>query len=290
MTTGRLRRRIAAGGEPLLLVGVPNALTARVVEETGFEAVYLSGAGLANSFLGAPDIGLLGLAELRDHVAAVRDAVELPLVVDIDTGFGNALSVARTVRELQRAGADAVQLEDQVAPKRCGHFAGKAVIPTGEMVGKIHAALDARVDDDLVLIARTDARAVEGLDAACERAQRYRDAGADVVFVEAPRTVEELELITRRVSGPHVANMVEGGLTPLLTLAELGRLGFAVALYANTALRAAVAGMRPVLQHLRDHGDTLAVGDTIISWADRQALVRKPMFDALDAKYAESSE
>jgi len=280
-----LRERVATGS-PLLLVGAPNALTARVVEETGFEAVYLSGAGIANTFFGAPDIGLSGLAELRDHVAAVRDAVELPLVVDIDTGFGNALNVRRTVRELARAGADAVQLEDQVAPKRCGHFAGKAVISTSEMVGKIHAALDATGGDGPLLIARTDARAVEGFDAACERANAYREAGADVVFVEAPRTREELAEIPRRIPGPHVANMVEGGLTPVLPLAELGAMGFAIALYANTAMRAAVAGMTPVLRHLLDHGDTLAVADRILGWEQRQALVRKPYHDTLDAKYS----
>jgi 2-methylisocitrate lyase-like PEP mutase family enzyme len=278
-----LRERLGTG-LPLLLVGAPNALTARVVEETGFEAVYLSGAGIANTFFGAPDIGLSGLAELRDHVAAVRDAVDLPLVVDIDTGFGNALNVRRTVRELERAGADAVQLEDQVAPKRCGHFAGKAVISTSEMVGKIHAALDAR--SDLLLIARTDARAVEGFDAACERARAYREAGADAVFVEAPRTREELAEIPRRVEGPHVANMVEGGLTPVLPLAELGEMGFAIALYANTAMRAAVAGMVPVLRHLLDHGDSLGVTDRILGWEQRQSLVRKPWFDALAAKYS----
>lgn len=281
-----LRERLAAGQPPLLLVGAPNALTARVVEEAGFEAVYLSGAGIANTFLGAPDIGLFGLAELRDHVAAVRDAVDLPLVVDMDTGFGNALGVQRTVRELARAGADALQLEDQVAPKRCGHFAGKAVISTAEMVGKIHAALDAAGTGGPLLIARTDARAVEGLDAACERALRYREAGADIVFVEAPRTREEMAEIPRRVPGPHVANMVEGGLTPVLPLAELGDLGFAIALYANTAMRAAVAGMQPVLRHLREHGDTRGLDEKIISWAERQALVRKPAYDALDAKYS----
>lgn len=288
MTTRVLRDRVLGGGPPLLLVGAPNALTARVVEEAGFEAVYLSGAGIANTFLGAPDIGLFGLAELRDHVAAVRGAVGLPLVVDIDTGFGNALGVQRTVRELARAGADAVQLEDQVAPKRCGHFAGKAVIPVGEMVGKIHAALDARAGDGdgPLLIARTDARAVEGFDAACARAVRYHEAGADIVFVEAPRTREELAEIPRRVPGPQVANMVEGGLTPLLPLAELEEMGFAIALYANTAMRAAVAGMQPVLRHLREHGDTRGLDDRIISWAERQSLVRKPAYDALDAKYA----
>lgn len=281
----RLRRRITAGGTPLLLAGAPNALTARVAEEVGFEAVYLSGAGITNTYLGAPDIGLITLTELVAHVSAVRDAVELPLVVDADTGFGNALSAQRTVRTLERAGADAIQIEDQVAPKRCGHFAGKGVIDAAEMVGKIRAALDARVDDDLVLIARTDARAELGMDAAVERALAYRDAGADVIFIEAPQTREEMAEIPRRVAAPHVANMVEGGLTPLVPLQELGEMGFAIALYANTAMRGAVRGMRGALQHLLDNGDTLDIGDRIISWGERQSLVRKPEFDALDEKY-----
>lgn len=283
----RLRERVAARDQaPLLLAGAPNALTARVAEETGFEAVYLSGAGITNTYLGAPDVGLLSLPELAGHVEATRDAVSLPLVVDADTGFGNALGVQRTVRTLERAGATAIQLEDQVSPKRCGHFTGKEVIEASEMVGKIQAAVDARATEDFLIVARTDARAVVGLTAACERANLYREAGADILFVEAPGSPEELAEITRTVPGPHIANMVEGGLTPILPLEELRALGFSVALYANTAMRGAVAGMRIALRHLMDHGDTTEIGDKIISWADRQNLVRKPLFDALDEKYA----
>ena len=281
-----LRHRITSGGSPLLLAGAPNALTARVAEEIGFQAVYLSGAGITNTFLGAPDVGLLSLPELATHVAATRDAVELPLVVDADTGFGNAMNVQRSVRTLERAGANGIQLEDQVAPKRCGHFIGKAVITTSEMVGKIHAAVDARVQDELVIIARTDARAIEGMDAACDRANAYLEAGADVIFVEAPRTREELAEIPRRIRAPHLANMVEGGMTPILPLDDLAEMGFAIALYANTAMRAAVTGMRSALKHLLAQGDTIDISDQIITWADRQQLVRKPMFDALDEKYA----
>lgn len=278
--------RIDTGGRPVLLAGAPNALTARVAEEIGFEALYLSGAGISNTYLGAPDVGLLSLSELADHVAVTRDAVGLPLVVDADTGFGNALGVQRTVRTLERAGANAIQIEDQVSPKRCGHFSGKEVISEAEMVGKLRAALDARSDENTLVVARTDARAVYGLDAACDRANTYRAAGADIIFVEAPPAVDELAEIPRRVPGPHVANMVEGGLTPILPLDRLAELGFAVALYANTAMRGAVAGMRRALHHLMEHGDTGGIGDAIISWEDRQSLVRKPLFDALDEKYA----
>ena len=284
--TRQLRDLLAADDGPLLLPGAANALTARVVEEGGFEACYVSGAGVTNTYLGMPDLGLLSVSELADHVAAMADAVRIPLVVDADTGFGNAINVRRTVRQLERAGAAALQIEDQVSPKKCGHFSGKEVIDTAEMVGKIRAACDARIDDDLVVIARTDARAIEGIEAACERAARYAEAGADVLFVEAPRSIEEMRLVTTRVPGLHIANMVEGGLTPLLTRAELAELGFAVGLYANSAMRGAVAGMRAVLQHLAKHGDTLDAEDLMISWVERQELVGKPEFDRLEQRYA----
>jgi 2,3-dimethylmalate lyase len=285
---GRLRRLISNPAQPLLLPGAPNALTARIIEDSGFGAVYLSGAGITNSFLGAPDIGLLTLTELAQHVAAARDAVSLPLVVDADTGFGNAINTGRTVRELARAGADAIQLEDQTAPKRCGHFAGKGVITTEEMLGKLHAALDARPHDDVLIIARTDARAELGLDEACDRASAYRDAGADAVFVEAPTDATELRAIGERLDAPLVANMVEGGITPLLSSRELATLGFTVHLYANAAMRAGMAAMARVLGQLRDTGTTEGVLDEMASWAERQRLVRKPDFDELDTKYGQA--
>src|SRR6266851_5229752 len=239
-----LRERIQRQNDPLLLPGVPNALTARVLENVGFEAIYVSGAGVSNTFLGAPDVGLLTLSEMAVQVAAIRDAIDLPLVVDADTGFGNALNVQRTVRSLERAGANGIQIEDQVAPKRCGHFDGTSVIEASEMVGKIHAAADARDDQDLLIIARTDARAELGIEEACDRARRYLAAGADVAFVEAPRDRGEMAMIPREAPGRHLINMVEGGLTPILPLADLGKLGYAIVLYANTAMRAAIAGMQ----------------------------------------------
>lgn len=281
----RLRERVGRHDDPLLLAGAPNALTARVLEEAGFEAVYVSGAGVTNTFLGAPDVGLLDLSEIARHVGAMRDAVDVPLVVDADTGFGNALNVQRTIRELERAGANAVQLEDQVTPKRCGHFAGKSVIDPGEMVGKVRAAVDARVDDDLLVIARTDARAELGMTEACDRANRYVEAGADAAFVEAPRNRDELAMIPHKVRGPQVVNMVEGGLTPILPLAELGELGFAIVLYANTAMRAAIAGMRKAAVDLRRQGDSLALSVDIASWDERQGLVRKDEYDELAERY-----
>ncbi len=280
----RLRELLAAG-RLLVVPGAADALTARIIEAVGFEAVYVTGAGLANRFLGVPDIGILSLPELIAHVAALREAVELPLIVDADTGFGNAVNVWHTVRRLERAGAAAIQLEDQSFPKRCGHFAGKQVIPAAEMEQKIRAAVDARRDPDLLIIARSDAPAVEGIAAACERANRYHAAGADLLFVEGPCTVEEIEQIAETVPGPKLLNLVEGGVTPQLPHERIAALGFAVVLYANLALLGAIEGTRAVLSHLRAGGDP-AGRPPIASWSERQELVRKPFFDALERRFA----
>jgi 2-methylisocitrate lyase-like PEP mutase family enzyme len=280
---GVLRDRLASGRQ-LLVPGAANALAARVIEDAGFPAVYVTGAGIANTFLGSPDIGLVSVSELRDHVEAIAEAVDLPLIVDADTGFGNPLNVARSVRTLERAGAAAIQLEDQASPKKCGHFSGKAVIAPGEMVQKIHAAVDARTDDATCIIARTDARAIEGLDGALQRAAAYREAGADLLFVEAPESVDELRGIPRQVPGLHIANMVEGGRTPLLPAAELPE--FAIVLFANIALQAAIEGMRSVLADLSRSGSVQGMRDRIAPWGERQRLVRKPMFDDLELRYS----
>ena len=280
-----LRGRLEQG-RPLLLPGAGDATIALLVADIGFEAVYVSGAAISNTQLGLPDAGFVGLAELATAVSSIREVVELPLVVDADTGFGNALNVRRTVQVLERRGANAIQLEDQAFPKRCGHFAGTEVVETAEMVAKLHAALDARTSDDLLIVARTDAIASRGLDEAIARAHAYRDAGADVVFVEAPRTREEVVRIAAEVPGPKVVNMVEGGRTPLLPLEELGELGFAIVLYANAALRAALKGARDVLECLHREGSTQRVLDRLLTWDERQALVGKPALDLLEAKYA----
>jgi 2-methylisocitrate lyase-like PEP mutase family enzyme len=275
-----------AGGGPLILPGAPDALGARVIEALGFEAVYITGAGVTNARLGVPDLGLITLTELADTVEAVREAVAIPIVVDADTGFGGPLNVRRTVQMLERRGANAIQLEDQQFPKRCGHFAGKEVISAVEMVAKLHAALDARGNDALLIIARTDARQMLGLEAALERAELYHEAGADVIFLEAPESREELAEIGRRLDGPLTVNIVEGGATPQLPADELGALGFAIVLYANAALRGAVRGMHLVLQHLRCTGSTLGALEAMIGWEQRQELVGKPFFDELSERYA----
>jgi 2-methylisocitrate lyase-like PEP mutase family enzyme len=284
----RLRDRLVRGAG-VLLPGAANALAARVIAASGFEAVYITGAGIANTALGVPDLGLVTLTELVDHVTAVSDAVALPLVVDADTGFGNALNLRRAVRMLERAGANAIQIEDQVFPKRCGHFEGKAVIAAAAMVQKIKAAVDARHDADLLIIARTDARAVEGLDAAIDRAAAYREAGADMLFVEAPQSVAELEAIPARLPGPHLANIVFGGKTPALARERLAAMGFSGIVYANAALQAAVAGMSRVLRHLAATGSLAGVEDALASFAERQNLVDYDGFAALGRRYAEAS-
>lgn len=286
-TTAILRRRVTDG--PVLMVpGAANALTARIIEDLGFEAVYVTGAGIANTYLGAPDVGLVTLTELAGHVAAIRDAVDLPLIVDIDTGFGNAVGVRRTVCEMARCGADAVQLEDQLAPKRCGHFSGMAVIPTAEMVQKIHAAVDSREDADMLVIARTDARAVLGFEAAVRRAQTYLEAGADVTFVEAPQSVEEALSLPMLVGGPQVINLVQGGKTPLMPVSALGN--FRIALFANVALQGAVHGTQRALSKLLESGSLQETLDDIVDWDERQRLVRKPVFDSLEERYASAPD
>jgi 2-methylisocitrate lyase-like PEP mutase family enzyme len=278
-------RTMLSPGAALLLPGVANALAARIVADQGFTAAYVTGAGIANTFLGVPDIGLVTVTELAEHVAAIRAAFPGPLVVDADTGFGNPLNMVRTVELLERAGADALQIEDQVFPKRCGHFAGKEVIPAAEMVAKVKAAVDTRRDRDLLIIARTDAIAPEGFEAAIERAAAYHDAGADVTFVEAPTTMEQITDIPRRLPWPQLANIVLGGRTPELPNEKLKELGYAGVIYANVALQAAVKGMQAALGELRRKGHMGEAIGMVADFAERQRLVHKDDYDALERKY-----
>jgi len=278
-------KTILASRSAAILPGTPNALFARVIAQHGFPAVYVTGAGIANMSYGFPDIGLVTLAELCDHVAAIADAVELPILVDADTGFGNPLNVIRSVRLLERAGAAGIQLEDQVFPKKCGHFAGKQVIARAEMVQKIKAACDARQDGDLQIVARTDARAIEGIDAAIDRAQAYVEAGADATFVEAPVETAELARIARELPVPQIANMVFGGLTPPASRDELAALGFGGVLYANAALQAALLAVDDVLAALRRDGSLAQVADRLAGFEQRQQAIDKPHYDALEQRY-----
>jgi 2-methylisocitrate lyase-like PEP mutase family enzyme len=283
--TTRLKS-ILARRDAALAPGAANALFARVIEDLGFDVVYVSGAGIANMQLGVPDIGLTTLTEIVDAVGAIADVVALPLLVDADTGFGNALNIRRTVRMLERAGAAGIQIEDQIFPKKCGHFSGKSVIALPEMVQRIRAAVDCRHDQDFQIVARTDARASQGLDAAIARAHAFIAAGADATFVEAPLAEAELAQIARELPAPQVANIVFGGMTPDIGRAKLAEMGFGLVLYANASLQAALKASRDVLSALKRDGSLHAVADQLASFSERQRTVAKAAYDALEDRYA----
>ncbi|AOB31146.1 carboxyvinyl-carboxyphosphonate phosphorylmutase [Bordetella sp. H567] len=285
-TKQRLRRRVEQRNG-LLVPGAFNAMSARVVADQGFEAVYLTGAGLTNMHYGVPDLGIIGLRDVADATSRLREAVDLPIIVDGDTGFGNAVNVWHTVRALERAGADAIQLEDQLFPKRCGHFSGKEVAPLPEMLSKIRAAADARRDQDFLIIARTDSRAVLGFDAAVERAQAFADAGADILFVEATESLEEVRALPKLLNKPQLINIVIGGKTPALTAEELGQMGYGIILYANAALQSAVAGMQRALGMLKRDGLLKEDPALVAPFLERQRLVQKPLYDELEKKYTD---
>lgn len=285
-STRQRLKKIVEARRGTLVPGAFNALSARVVEDLGFEAIYVSGAGVTNMWFGMPDQAFMGLHEIAEHTARIRDAVSLPLIVDADTGFGNALNVRHAVRTLERAGADCIQLEDQVSPKRCGHFSGKDVISTAEAVDKIKAAVDARQDPDLMIMARTDACAVHGFDAAIDRARLFAEAGADILFVEAVDDAADLRRLPDLLERPQLMNMVIGGKTPILDSEELGRLGFGIVLYANAALQGALFGMQKALTVLRDSRRLDEDSGVVTPFNERQRLVGKPEWDALERLYA----
>ncbi len=272
--------------------GCYDALSALLIEQAGFAAAYLSGASIAYTRFGRPDIGLISMSEVADTVSVIRERTDLPLIVDCDTGFGNALNVVRTVRLMARHGASAVQLEDQTLPKRCGHLAEKRLVPKAEMVGKIKAALDARGTGGPLVIARTDAIAVEGFQAALDRADAYRDAGADLLFVEAPRSPEELRGIADRFRGrvPLLANMVEGGATPITDAAQLERLGFSMVIFPGGTVRALAHTLASYLASLKSHGTTAPWRDRMFDLTGLNALIGTPETLDQGRRYAEVPE
>jgi 2-methylisocitrate lyase-like PEP mutase family enzyme len=286
MSTRKQLKSMVEARRGMLVPGAFNALSAKVIEDLGFEAIYVTGAGVTNMWFGMPDQGFMGLSEIADHTARIRDAVSVPLIVDADTGFGNALNVHHTVRTLERAGADCIQFEDQVAPKRCGHFSGKEVISTEEAVSKIKAAVDARRDSDLMIMARTDAASTHGFEAAVERAQRFAEAGADILFVEAVTTAAEIRALPLRLNKPQLMNMVIGGKTPIFNANELGEMGYGIVLYANAALQGALAGMQKALAVLRDEREVQESSGLVTPFAERQRLVDKPHWDTLEKRYS----
>ncbi|MGQ0548563.1 MAG: isocitrate lyase/PEP mutase family protein [Armatimonadota bacterium] len=280
----RLRGRLSES-RILVAPGAPDALTARIIERTGFEAVYFTGAGFSYTHLGAPDLGLVSMTEITWRLAAVVESTPLPVIADADTGYGNALNITRTVREFERAGAAAIQLEDQVTPKRCGHLSGKEVIGAGEMIGKIKAAVDSRTDAELLIIARTDARATRGLTDAMERALRYREAGADVLFVEAPTSRDELAAIPARLPPPVMANMVEGGTTPLCSAAELHEMGYRIVIFPGAAVRMAAAAITRMMAALKQQGTTRGMLEDMMSFGELNDLLGLPTYRQREERY-----
>ena len=280
----RLRELLRAG-DVVVAPGVWDGLSARLVARAGFPAAYATGGGIARS-MGYPDLGLLSLSEIASRLANIVEHAGVPVIADADTGYGNALNAQRAAREFERAGVAALHLEDQTFPKRCGHYDDKSVVPTAEMAQKLRAARDAMTDSDIVLIARTDALAVEGLDAAVERAQAYAAAGADVIFIEAPVSVEQIEAIARRVPQPKLINMFQGGKTPLVPVARLKDLGYQIVIIPSDLQRAAIRAMDDVLAAIARDGSSAALAERMASFTEREAVVDTAGYLARDAKYA----
>lgn len=279
----RLRELLARGGL-LVAPGVYDGLSARIAEAAGFEALYVSGGAVARS-MGYPDVGLVTLTEMVKRLEEIRAVTRVPLIVDADTGYGNAVNVIRTVRAYERAGAAALHIEDQVEPKRCGHYEGKEVVAEAEMVQKIRAAVAARTDPDLVIIARTDARAVLGLEAAIARARAYAAAGADVIFVEAPQSLEEIERIAREVEAPLLINMFSGGKTPLVPPDRLAALGYRIMIVPSDLQRAAIRAMQRAAAVLRRDGHTASLEGEVASFAEREEIVGLPEVQELQRRF-----
>ena len=285
-----LKQRLAQP-RPLLAPGVYDALSALIAEQAGFEALYLSGASIAYTRLGRSDIGLTTFSEVQDTLACITERVRTPVIVDADTGFGNALNVQRTVRGLERVGAAMVQLEDQTFPKRCGHLDGKTVVSVGEMQGKLRAALDARASDQTLILARTDAIAAEGLDRALDRAEAYLDCGIDALFVEALRTPQQMDAACRRFAHrvPLLANMVEGGKTPLHSADELGARGFRIAIFPGATARAVAHTLAGFYASLHEHGSTAPWRGRMLDFDGLNAVIGTPALLAMGGLYAEDT-
>jgi 2,3-dimethylmalate lyase len=281
-----LRQKISNPNEFIVLPGVFDALSARITEVTGFDAIFQTGYGSAATVLGMPDYGFLNAGETMDNARKIIRAVDIPVIVDIDTGYGNPLTVWRIVKDLELMGASGVFLEDQIWPKRCGHMAGKEIIPVDEYLLKLTAAVEARDDNDFIVVARTDARATSGLDEAIERGREYFKSGADVVFVEAPRSIAELKEIGSKIDAPLVANMIEGGITPTLTASELRDLGFRIGVFPLSGLFASAFAMKQVYEELHRSGSTSKEREKMITFEEFNKLVNLQKYIDLERKYA----
>lgn len=265
--------------------GAHDALTAKIIEKTGFPAVYMTGYGQAASHLARPDVGLLTMSEMVARAAAIVEAVEIPVIADADTGFGNAINVMRTVREYEKAGVACIQLEDQLMPKKCGHMLGRQVVSKEEMVGKIKAAVDARRDQDFMIMARTDARTVLGIEEALERGLAYQEAGADIIFIESPESEEEMKMINETISVYTLANMVEGGRTPLLLNEQLEKLGFNLVIYPTASTYVTTKAMMVLMERLEEEGTTANMISDMVSFSEFNDLIGLTKIRELEAKY-----
>jgi 2-methylisocitrate lyase-like PEP mutase family enzyme len=282
-----LRERFEAG-EMVLAPGCYDALGARLIEEAGFAAAYMTGFGSAASRLGAPDIGLMTMPEMVDNARRIAQAVDIPVIADADTGYGNSINVIRTVREYEAAGVSAIHLEDQVMPKKCGHMSGKQVVPAEEMAAKVSAAVAARRSPDFLIIARTDARAVDGLEDALSRARLYREAGADALFVEAPQTEDEIEAVARAFPDvPLLFNYAEGGRTPPVSHARLSELGFSLVIFPITLLLVATEAMRAALARIRADGTPIELLPSLLPFDEFLRFIGLPEIEELEQRFAE---
>lgn len=276
---------LIASSKPLVAPGVYDVATARLVERAGFECAYLTGAGLSMSATGFPDIGMISFSEVADRLSHIADNLSIPLIVDGDNGYGGVLNVVRTIREFERRGASAIQLEDQVTPKKCGHELGRRCVPIDEMVSKIRAALDTRENSDFLIIARTDARTPEGFDSALERALAYEEAGADIIFPESLESVDEMQAVRSAIKAPIMANMVEGGRTPLLSADELGEVGYDLAIFPNSVMRIVLKQVAGALDHLRETGSTKELLDQMWMHRDMWELFDHSRWVELEQQY-----
>lgn len=279
-------RQMLSSGEILVAPGVHDGLSARIIEQEGFKALYMTGYGTSASMLGKPDVGLLTLTEMAARASRLADAVNIPLIADADTGYGNAVNVTRTVREYEKAGVACLQLEDQVAPKKCGHMTGREVIPTDEMVGKIKAACDARRDDDLMIMARTDARTTHGIEEALERGKAYEEAGADIVFIESPESEDEMKMITSAFNVPVLANMVEHGRTPFLPVPKLQEIGYDLVIFPVSATYVMAEAARKVMRTLRKTGSTGDMVDSMIAFEEFNELMGLGDIRQMETRYS----
>ncbi|WP_294184472.1 oxaloacetate decarboxylase [uncultured Clostridium sp.] len=285
MSRGKIIKDFIKRGELLVSPGAFNSISAKIVEQSGFDSVYMTGYGAAANLLGSPDIGLLSASEMIKHLSYMSESVDIPIIADADTGYGNVLNMYRTVREYEKAGAAAIQIEDQCWPKRCGHMDGKQVISAEEMAAKIRAAVDARQDEDTVIIARTDALAPIGFDEAIRRGNLYKEAGADVIFVEAPPDIDKLKQIPKLVKAPILANMIEGGKTPVLSAEELQNLGFAIAIYPLSTLYVMTKAVKDLLYELKNTGTTQGKIGNMIDFPEFNEIVQLSKIRKTEQKY-----